>query len=153
MSRKEGRPRRAFSLLYLATQELDASLSSATAEATLGSFLSIPIVDLTLFITAVVSFTYSSSSAAKDVGGRGISTSAAAAVATALIRASLRVLVIRPTLLLVVDAAVQEVVRPLAVEAFDVAATARSLLLQEVAGAVTRHDDACIFFFFFFLSA
>lgn len=64
MSRKEVRPSRAFSLRYLATQEFEVSLSSATAVATLGSFLSMLMVFLTLLITSSVSFTYSSSLAA-----------------------------------------------------------------------------------------
>lgn len=64
MSRKEARPKRVFSLRYLATQELDVSLSSATAVATFGSFLSKVMVVLTLLITSSVSFTYSSSEAA-----------------------------------------------------------------------------------------
>lgn len=64
MSRKETRPRSDFSLRYLATQKLEESLSSATAVAILGSFLSILMVFLTLLITSSVSFTYSSSEAA-----------------------------------------------------------------------------------------
>lgn len=75
MSLKEGLPSRAFSLLYLATHELDVSLKLATALATLGSFLSMPIVLLTLLITSSVSFTYSSSEAAS---------AGAAAAATAI---------------------------------------------------------------------
>ena len=56
---------------HLATQEFDVSLSSATAEATLGSFLSILMVFLTFLITSSVSFTYSSSEAANaGVTGR-----------------------------------------------------------------------------------
>lgn len=66
MSLKEARPNRAFSLLYLATHELEASLRSATAFAMLGSFLSMFMVDLTLLITSSVSFTYSSSDSAAD---------------------------------------------------------------------------------------
>ncbi|KAK2993255.1 hypothetical protein RJ640_015734 [Escallonia rubra] len=70
MSRKDDRPSRAFSLLYLATQELDVSLSSATASATLGSVFSLVMVALTLLMTSSVSFTYSSSEAAHaDVTG------------------------------------------------------------------------------------
>ena len=70
MSLKEARPRSAFSLLYFATQEFEVSLNSATAVATLGSFLSITIVVLTLLITSSVSFTYSSSEDA-SAGLRG----------------------------------------------------------------------------------
>lgn len=64
MSRNEARPKRAFSLLYLATQKFDVSLSSATAAAILGSFLSKVTVVLIMLITSKVSFTYSSSEAA-----------------------------------------------------------------------------------------
>lgn len=68
MSRKDNRPRSAFSLLYLATHVLDVSLNSATAVAMLGSFLSMLIVFLTLLITSCVSFVYSSSEAANAAG-------------------------------------------------------------------------------------
>nr|GMD31923.1 hypothetical protein Iba_chr09bCG3400 [Ipomoea batatas]GME16545.1 hypothetical protein Iba_scaffold17644CG0060 [Ipomoea batatas] len=68
MSRNDTRPRRAFSRRYLATQEFDASLSSATASAMSGSPLFFAIVDLTFPITSVVSFTYSSSEAARAAG-------------------------------------------------------------------------------------
>ena len=71
MSRKDGRPSRDFSLRYFATHELEASLSSATAVATLGSVLSMLMVVLTLLITSSVSFTYSSSSAATAWGATG----------------------------------------------------------------------------------
>ena len=72
MSLKETRPRSAFSLLYFATHEFEVSLNSATAVATLGSFLSITIVVLTLLITSSVSFMYSSSEEA-SAGLRGTS--------------------------------------------------------------------------------
>ena len=72
MSLKEARPRSAFSLRYFATHEFEVSLKSATASATLGSFLSNVIVVLTLFITSSVSFTYSSSEAA-NAGAIGTS--------------------------------------------------------------------------------
>lgn len=68
MSLKDNLPRRAFSLLYLATQELEVSLSSATAVAMLGSVLSMLIVFLTFWITSWVSFVYSSSEAANAAG-------------------------------------------------------------------------------------
>lgn len=71
MSRKDGRPSRAFSLLYFATHELEASLRSATAVATSGSVLSMLMVVLTLLITSAVSFTYSSSLAATAWGATG----------------------------------------------------------------------------------
>lgn len=64
MSRKDARPRRAFSRRYFATHEFDASRRSATASAMSGSVLFFAMVDLTLPITSVVSFTYSSSDAA-----------------------------------------------------------------------------------------
>lgn len=64
ISRNEGLPSKAFSLLYLATHELEVSLNSATAEAMLGSFFSILMVVLTLLITSEVSFMYSASSVA-----------------------------------------------------------------------------------------
>lgn len=72
MSLKEARPRSAFSLRYFATHEFEVSLKFATASATLGSFLSIVIVVLTLLITSSVSFTYSSSEAA-NAGAIGAS--------------------------------------------------------------------------------
>lgn len=71
MSLNEALPSKAFCLLYFATQLFDVSLKSATAEATLGSFLSIDMVVLTLLITSSVSFTYSSSPDA-SAGLRGI---------------------------------------------------------------------------------
>lgn len=64
MSRNDTRPKSPFSLRYLATQELEVSLRSATAVAMLGSVLSKVMVVLTLLITSSVSFTYSSSEAA-----------------------------------------------------------------------------------------
>lgn len=69
MSRKDNLPRRAFSLRYLATHELDVSLRSATAFAMLGSVLSMFIVVLTFWITSCVSFAYSSSVAANAGDG------------------------------------------------------------------------------------
>lgn len=66
MSLNEARPNNDFSLLYLATHELEASLRSATADAISGSFLSMFMVDLTLLITSSVSFTYSSSDCAHE---------------------------------------------------------------------------------------
>ncbi|GKB93086.1 hypothetical protein Tco_0979223 [Tanacetum coccineum] len=69
MSRKDNLPRRAFSLRYLATHELDVSLKSATAFAMLGSVLSMFIVVLTFWITSCVSFAYSSSVAANAGDG------------------------------------------------------------------------------------
>lgn len=64
MSLNDKRPNKAFSLRYLATQEFDVSLNSATAVAILGSVLSMLIVSLTFLITSCVSLAYSSSDAA-----------------------------------------------------------------------------------------
>ena len=83
MSLKEALPRRVFSLRYLATHVLDASRSSATAAATLGSPFCIVSVVRTLPITSLVSRTYSSSAAAIEGGGAtaGRSTRGSAAAA------------------------------------------------------------------------
>lgn len=90
MSLKETLASRFFSLLYLATHELDVSLSSATAEATLGSFLSMLMVLLTFWITSSVSLTYSSSEAARAAGVSGKSHTDDERVATAIDKNSRR---------------------------------------------------------------